>query len=116
MLGVRGTAVGVVGAVEAGDGKVGGGVCFVCEVFGVLLAEDAVFWAEEGGEVYTIFTQVRVVQIVDGPMAIAIEASLVGEQAETDFGAGCLPDVPPVLFGDVEKSLLLGGFEDVNSR
>ena len=48
-LGVVGAAVGFVGAVEAGDGEVGRGVDFGGEVFGVLLAEDAVFRAEKGG-------------------------------------------------------------------
>ena len=48
---VRGTLVGIVRAVEAGDVEAGGWVGFGGEAGGVLLAEDAVLGGEERREV-----------------------------------------------------------------
>ena len=81
-----GPLVGVLGAVEADDGEVGGGVGLGGDFGGVLLAEDAVLGREERGE-FQAGDEFRSVggEQIDGAAAFAVEAGLVGEQAEAQM-------------------------------
>ena len=86
-LGVGGATVGVVGAIKRGDVEAGGGVGFGGEVFGVLATEDAVFRAEEGGQV-GLREGLREIgeENVDGSAAVGVEAGLIGKEAKVGEG------------------------------
>ncbi len=70
-----GAAIGVL--VEAPDFDLGGGVLGVLDAFAVLLAEDAVFGGEDGGEV-----DAGGDHDVDVAFAVAGEAGVVGDEAD----------------------------------
>ena len=103
-VGWSGVLVGGFGAVEGDDGEVGGGVGFCGEVFGVLLAVEAVLWGEEGGE---LDGGVGVEEDVDGAGAVAVEAGLVGKEGDAERFAGGV--------GEGFEGGEVGLFEDVDA-